>query len=352
MGDDHNGPVVHAETLRAFCRDVFVKAGLDAEGAAIVAESLVEADLRGVDTHGVVRLWLYEPRVRAGLIRPAPPMRLSRTGAGTAVLYGGHGAGQVVGVRAMDEAIALAREAGVGCVAATESHHFGIAAYFAMRALPHDMIGLALTHADTGVAPHGSATGYLGTNPICVAIPAGEAEPLVLDMATSLVAMGKVMVAKALGKSIPLGWALDPSGNPTTDPAQAWESKALLPLGGPKGYGLALVVEALCALLAGSPVGPHIPKPFLLEEVQNLGHFFAALDLRRFLDPSVFKARMDEMIREIKSLPRAPGVEEVLIPGEPEARCRARRLQEGIPLSAEAVRVLREYGLRLGGATC
>jgi LDH2 family malate/lactate/ureidoglycolate dehydrogenase len=326
---------------------VFLNAGLDPEGAGIVAQSLVEADLRGVDTHGVVRLWLYERRVKAGLIRPSPPMRLERTGPGTAILFGGHGAGQVVGARAMADAIAIAREAGIGCVAATESHHFGIAAYFAMQALQHDMIGLAVSHADTGVAPHGAAQGYLGTNPISAAIPAGEEEPLVLDMATSVVAMGKVMVAKAMGKSIPLGWAIDPSGNPTDDPAKAWEG-CLLPLGGPKGYGLALVAEALCGLLVGSPVGPHIPRPFKLEEFQNLGHFFAALDIRRFLDPAAFKNRMDVMIREIKALPRAPGVDEILIPGEPEARCRLQRLRDGIPLTAEAARVLRDYGFTGG----
>jgi LDH2 family malate/lactate/ureidoglycolate dehydrogenase len=229
-----------------------------------------------------VRLWLYEKRMRAGLIRPAPAMRLERTGPGTAILHGGNGAGQVVGQRAMQAAIALAKEAGVACVAAHESHHFGTAAWFAMQALPHDMIGVAVTHADTGVAPFGAARGFLGTNPFCVAIPAGSEEPIVLDMATSVVAMGKVLAAKAAGKSIPLGWAMDVEGWPTTDPAKAWEG-ALLPLGGPKGFGIGLVLEVLSALLVGSPFGPHIPRPFELKEYQNLGHFFAALDITRFL---------------------------------------------------------------------
>jgi LDH2 family malate/lactate/ureidoglycolate dehydrogenase len=344
------GLIVMATALEEFCRNTFLKAGMDPEGAAIVAESLVEADLRGVNTHGVVRIWLYEKRMRAGLIRPSPTMRLERTGPGTAILHGGNGAGQVVGRRAMQEAIALAKEAGVGCVAAHESHHFGTAAWFAMQALPHDMIGFAVTHADTGVAPFGAARGFLGTNPFCVAIPAGEEEPIVLDMATSVVAMGKVLAAKAAGKSIPLGWAIDSAGRPTTDPAKAWDG-ALLPLGGPKGFGIGLVLEVLSALLVGSPFGPHIPRPFELKTVQNLGHFFAALDIGRFLPSVDFKARLDQMIREIKGLPLAPGCEEILMPGEPEARCRKARLRDGIPLTAEAAQGLREYGFT-GGMAC
>jgi ureidoglycolate dehydrogenase (NAD+) len=345
MTDGETPVVVPASRLVAFCRDILLRAGLDSAGADIVAQSLVEADLRGVYSHGVVRLWLYERRLRAGLIRPNPAIRTERTGPATAIVYGGHGAGQVVGTRAMDEAVALAREAGVGCVAATESNHFGIAAYFTMQALPHDMIGLAVCHADSLVAPYGAAKAFFGTNPLSVAIPAGEEDPIVLDMATSVAPVGKVTSAQAAGQPIPLGWAIDANGNPTTDPASALAG-ALLPIGTYKGYGLSLVVEVLSAFLAGSPFGPHVPIPFTATEIQNLGQFFAALDLRRFVEPAAFKARMDQMIREIKTLPRAPGFEEVLVAGEPEARCRKRRLREGIPLTAEALKVLREYGFR------
>lgn len=342
--------VVSAEALERFCREAFVRAGLDEAGAKIVAESLVDTDLRGVSTHGFVRFPIYARRVKAGLIRPSPQMRLERTGPGTALLFGGHGAGQVVGQRAMAEAINLAREAGVGCVAATESHHFGAAAWFSVQALEHDMIGLAASHADTGVTPFGAARGYLGTNPLSVAIPAGSRDPIVLDMATSVLAFGWVLAAAAAGQPIPLGWAVDAEGNPTMDPAKA-QGGALLPLGGSrgfKGFGLALVVEVLSALLTGSPFGPHIPRPFELIEVQNLGHFVAALDIRRFVDPGRFKARMDEMIREIKAMPLAPGAEEILLPGEPEARRRRRRLKEGIPLPPNVCASLREWGFQEG----
>ena len=351
MPKEETAVVVRAEELVAFCRETFLRAGLDPPGAEIVARSLVEADLRGIFSHGVVRLWLYERRVRAGLIRPNPAMRLTRTGPATTVLYGDHGAGQVVGSRAMAEAIALAREVGVGCVAATESNHFGIAAYFSMQALPHDMIGLAVSHSDSLVAPYGSARAYFGSNPISVAIPTGGEEPVILDMATSVAAMGKVTSAEAAGEAIPLGWAIDRAGNPTTDPSEALEG-ALLPIGTYKGYGLGLVIEVFSALLGGSPFGPHVPIPFEIKETQNLGHFFGAVDLRRFVDPTAFKARMDQMIREIKSLPLAPGFEEILIAGEPEARCRKARVRDGIPLTAEAVQVLREYGFTGGGTSC
>ncbi len=350
MEEHVSGVVVKADELRSFCRATLVQAGLDDPGAEIVAESLVEADLRGISTHGVVRLWLYERRVRAGLIRPNPDMEVVRTGPATATLRGAHGAGQVVGVRGMSEAIALARETGVGCVAVTESNHFGIAAHFSMQALPHDMIGVALCHTDSLVAPYGAAKAYLGSNPISVAIPAGQQDPVVLDMATSVAAVGKVTSAQAKGEPIPLGWAIDADGNPTTDPARALEG-ALLPTGAYKGYGLGLVIEVLSALLAGSPFGPHIPVPFKIAGIQNLGHFFAALDLRRFVDVAVFKARMDQMIREIKGLPRAPGCEEVLVAGEPEARARRRQLRDGIHLTPEAVHVLRDYGYT-GGEPC
>lgn len=351
MPEGETAVVVQAEELVTFCRETLLRAGLDPPGAEIVARSLVEADLRGIFTHGVVRLWLYERRTRAGLIQPSPAMRLTRTGPATAILHGGHGAGQVVGSRAMAEAITLARETGVGCVAATESNHFGIAAYFSMQALPHDMIGLAVSHSDSLMAPYAAAKAFLGSNPMSVAVPTGDEEPMVLDMATTVACMGKVMSAKAKGEPIPLGWAIDAAGKPTTDPEQALEG-ALLPIGTYKGYGLALVIEVFSALLAGSPFGPHVPIPFKIAEIQNLGHFFAALDLRRFLDPAVFKARMDQMIREIKAFPRAPGFAEILVAGEPEARCRKARLRDGIPLTPEAVHVLRDYGFTGGGASC
>jgi LDH2 family malate/lactate/ureidoglycolate dehydrogenase len=247
----------------------------------------------------------------------------------------------------MQEAITLARETGVGCVAVTESNHFGIAAYFSMQALPHDMIGVALCHSDSLVAPFGAAKSFLGSNPISVAIPAGEEEPFVLDMATSVAAMGKVTSAKAKGEPIPLGWAVDADGNPTTDPSSALQG-ALLPTGTYKGYGLGVVIEVFSALLTGSPFGPHVPVPFTISEIQNLGHFFAAVDLRRFVAVANFKARMDQMIREIKSLPLAPGCHEVLVAGEPEARNRRQQLHDGILLTPEALHVLRDYGFSGG----
>ncbi len=342
------GVVVRAEALAAFCADVLRRAGMDGAEAKLVAESLVEADLRGIYSHGVVRLWLYERRLRKGLIRSKPTMTYTRTGPATAILAGGHGAGQVIGTRAMTEAIALARDAGVGCVAVTESNHFGIAAYFTMQALKHDMIGFAVCHADSLVAPYGAAKPFFGTNPLSIAIPAGEEDPFVLDMATSVAPVGKVTSAKAAGKPIPSGWAIDAEGNPTTDPAAALEG-SLLPVGTYKGYGLSMAVEVFSALLGGSPFGPHVPVPFTIADIQNLGQFFGALDLRRFCDPAAFKARMDQMIREVKRLPRAPGFEEILVAGEPEARCRKERLREGIPLTEEAVQVLKEYGFSNNG---
>jgi LDH2 family malate/lactate/ureidoglycolate dehydrogenase len=248
----------------------------------------------------------------------------------------------------MREAIGLAREAGVGCVAATESHHFGTAGWFARLALEHEMIGLAVSHADTGVVPPNGTRGYLGTNPIAIAIPTGSHPPVVLDMATSVVAAGWVQAAAAAGTVIPLDWAVDSDGRPTDDPTRA---ETMLPLGGSrgfKGFGLGLVAEALSALLTGSPFGPHIPRPSELVEFQSLGHFFAALDIRRFVDPARFEARMDQMAEEIKALSLVQGAREILLPGEPESRCRHQRLKEGIILPPHVCARLREWGFQEG----
>lgn len=336
---------IDAENLNRFCCDLLIRVGLSPSDAAIVADSLVEANLRGVDTHGVVRLPIYVKRIRLGLIERAPTMEISRTTPSTATFDGGNGPGQVVTVRAMDEAIGMARDTGVGLVAVRRSNHFGAAAYFAMRALEHDMIGIALTHAESDVIPFGGREPRLGTNPLAFAVPAGTSPPIVLDMATSVVAMGAVLLAAQEGRTIPKDWAVDADGNPVTDPGRA---RAVRPMAGPKGYGLAVIIDVFCALLTGSAFGVHINRMYdNFSEPQAIGHFVGAIDIRKYVPVREFKERIDQMIRELKATPAAEGFDEVLLPGEPEARCHERRLREGVPLSREVYDELANLGEEL-----
>lgn len=337
---------VPAPQLSRLCAEILEAAGLSPDHAGLVADSLVQANLRGVDSHGVMRLPIYVRRIRQGLINARPSLHLERTGPATAVLDGDHGPGQVVGRAAMEAAVELAREAGAGWVAARRSSHFGATATYAMQAAEAGMVGLALTHAEADVVPHGGREAVLGTNPIAVALPAAGGAPVVLDMATSVVAMGQVLLAREEGRSLPRGWAVDAAGEPTTDPEEA---RAVLPLGGPKGYGLALVVDALCALLTGSAFGRRVRRMYDdFSAPQELGHLMAAIQISRFVPLEMFEARMAEMIRELKAVPPAPGFEEVLVPGEPERRVSQERRRLGIPLAERTWAELRALAGELG----
>lgn len=340
---------VQAQELESFCRNVLIRVGLAEAHAQIIAESLVKANLHGVDTHGVVRLPIYVKRMEMGLISTNPTIELQKKAVATAVLDGGNAPGQVVAMRAMEEAIELAKRSGVGLVGAKNSNHFGAAAFFATRALEDDMIGIALTHAESDVIPYGGRRPCLGTNPLAVAVPAGDEPPVVLDMATSIVAMGNVIVAAKEGRPIPDSWAVDIRGDATTDPKKA---RAVRPLGGPKGYGLAIIIDILSGILTGSSFGLHINRMYdNFSEPQAIGHLLGAINISTYIPIKEFKGQMDQMIREIRSVPPANGFNRVLLPGEPELQEEKRRLREGIPLSEEIYKELedlsREFGVEL-----
>ncbi|MGH2819423.1 MAG: Ldh family oxidoreductase, partial [Actinomycetota bacterium] len=306
------------EELRSFCEDVLEAAGLSSEHASVVGGSLVEANLRGVDSHGVMRLPIYVQRMEMGLVNVRPELRVERTADATATLDADDGPGQVATLEAMRVAVDLARRAGAGVVSIRNSTHFGAAAFFAMEACRADMIGIALTHAGADVVPYGGRLARLGTNPIGIALPTEEWPPLVLDMATSIVALGKVFVAAAEGRDIPPDWAVDEHGNPCTDPNRV---RAVRPMAGPKGSGLALVIDALCALLAGAAFGVHIRRMYEdFSEPQRISHLVLALDPARFVPVGEFKKRMVELAREVKDTPPEDGFDEVRTPGEVEAR--------------------------------
>jgi LDH2 family malate/lactate/ureidoglycolate dehydrogenase len=324
---------IPADELRMTCVVILEKAGLSSSDAVTAADCLVEADLRGVDTHGVIHLPIYVRRIELGLTNPRPRLAVLRETTTTALLDGDHGMGQVVAARAMDRAIALAGRSGIGLVGVRNSTHFGIAAHFAMMALSQDMIGLVINSGKATMPPWGGAEARVGNNPIAIAVPSGQEQPVVLDMAMSVAARGKIKRAMRQGVTIPPDWATDHLGQPTTDPAQALAG-FLCPIGGPKGSGLALINGLLAGVLMGGTFAWEVGSVYDdLDRPQRVGHLLAALAVDSFTPIAEFKARVDELIREVQSCPPAPGFEGVYLPGEIEFECHQKRSREGIPLS-------------------
>ncbi|MHB0871537.1 MAG: Ldh family oxidoreductase [Chloroflexota bacterium] len=334
------------DRLKGFCSDVLQELGLPRDDAEVTADTLVTANLRGVDTHGVMRMTYYTAKLKAGAIQTRVDLTPTRETIATALLDAHNGIGQVVSYRAMQLAIRKAREAGIAYVAVKNSNHFGACAYYSMMALPHDMIGIALTNASPRLAPTGGTDRLFGNNPWSIAVPAGRRHPVVLDMANSVVAAGKIRICQKEGKPIPDGWALDRDGAPTTDPEAALKG-ILLAIGGYKGYGITLMVDLLTGVLADSACGPRV-KGMESSEVAGIGHAFMALDLSAFDEVAAFKARMDAYIEEIKSSRKAKGSEVIYLPGEPEYLRTRERMEKGIPLQPKVAEDLRAIGREYG----
>ena len=327
--------------LTAFTAACLEKLGLAAADAQLIAETLVAANLRGVDSHGVVRLPHYATRLRNGTVKARPGISVKRTAASAAVVEGDAGMGQLVATRAMREAITLARETGVGAVSARNSSHCGACAWFVEMAVKEGMIGLALTHTDPIMVPPGMKRIFLGSNPIAFGAPGGDSPPVIVDLSTTHAAWGKVLVARQEGKPIPPDWAVDAEGRPTTDASRA---VGLAPTGAHKGYALAMMVEILCAHLAGVPFGLHVTKMYgELDQPRNLGHFMLALDIARFTDLKTFASQIRQLLAEIHA-------ESALAPGEPERLSAERRSKEGIPLGDATLAELNALARELGVA--
>jgi ureidoglycolate dehydrogenase (NAD+) len=332
--------LVPHERLTAFAAACLQRLGLESADAELVAETLVAANLRGVDSHGVVRLPHYATRLRNGTVKPRPNITARRTAASAALVEGDAGMGQLVAVRAMQEAISLARETGVGAVTARNSSHCGACAYFVEMAVKEKMIGVALTHTDSIMVPPGMKRIFLGSNPIAFGAP-GAREPVIIDMSTTHVAWGKVLVARQEGRPIPPDWGVDKDGKPSTDPQQV---VGLAPTGGHKGYALAMMIEILCAQLAGVPFGRHVTKMYgELDKPRNLGHFMLALDVARFADRKEFGDGIVRFLDEIRG-------EGALAPGDPERRSAEQRQREGIALGDATAAELNALAAELGVA--
>ncbi|HKV45949.1 MAG TPA: Ldh family oxidoreductase [bacterium] len=330
-----------ASHLATFVATVFREIGVPDPDARLVADTLVEADLRGVHSHGVMRLPIYVKRIQAGLIRARASVTTTADGPAFAQLDAHNSLGQVAGVRAIDLAIHKAREAGVGVVGVAHSTHFGAAAYYAMRAAAEQMVGIAITNTLALMPPVGGAAPVVGNNPIAYAIPADRHRPVVLDIATSVVARGKVQRAQGRGDRIPLDWGVNRQGEPTDRPEEIMEGGMLLPFGGHKGFGLAMIFDLLCGPLVGGACSAGIAGLALPEHnrPQDVGHLFAAVDVARFRPLPDFLAEVDRYIDMVHATPRAPGVERLYVPGEIEFELADAR-RDGVPLDAHVVKGL------------
>lgn len=331
--------ILSAAQLKGICEGILRAVGTPEDEAEIVSDTLVKANLRGIDSHGVIRLPVYLSRVKHKTIIPGAPFKTVRESPSSAVVDGGSGFGQVIAVKAMKLAIEKAERTGLGAVSAFNTNHFGMAAYYALLALQSDMISMIISNAGPYVVPWGGRIPMLGTNPICVGIPSGQSFPIILDMATSATARSRIEKIAKEGGSIPEGWAIDESGKPTTDPMAALRG-ALLPFGGVKGYGLSLIIDLISGALAGAACGKHVVSLYPEDRKCNVGQFFLAINVDAFTPIEEFKERVDEAVREIKSCPTAPGHSEILIPGEIEHRAEQKRLREGIPIGDNVWKVI------------
>ncbi len=330
--------------LENFSKNIFLKIGCSEVDADTASKSLLSADLRGVDSHGVARLSGYIRLWEAERVNAKPEIKIVHETPSTAVVDGDRGLGLVVAPFAMQVAIEKARAVGTGWVSVKNSNHFGIAGHHAMMALKEDMIGIAMTNASALVAPTFSKERMLGTNPIAVAIPAGNQPPFVADFATTTAANGKLEILQRKNMETPTGWVLTKDGEPSTNAGEMQQGGLLLPLGGDvehgshKGYALGAIVDIFSGILSGANYGPWVPPfPAYIPMPENMpgegiGHFFGAMRIDAFRRADEFKEHMDFWIERFRSAKTIAGQEKVLIPGDPEREMEQERMKSGIPL--------------------
>lgn len=349
--------LIKAAQLEGIIADIFVRLGVPEEDAAYEAKILVDADLRGVDTHGALLMSRYVKKLQNGVYNPRPQMKVVKETPTTLVLDADNGLGHIAAARAMERCIEKAKGNGAAFVALRNTNHVGAMAYYVTQAVDQDLIGYAVTDTHANLAPWGGKTALLGNNPFAVGIPAGEELPIVLDMAISVAAKAKVIKAAVEGQRIPEGWVVDAeSGEALTDPGlivgpMDKRRKFLLqPIGGPKGSGMLVVNTILAGILTGTGnFGPYLPSfGSQFTQIQYLGCLMGALDVTSFTPLAEFKAKVDDLIRQLKSSERLPGVEEIYMPGEIEHRTKLRRLAGGIPVMRKVWEELRSILQELG----
>ena len=336
---------ISTHKLSTFVVEVLSSVGVPRADGAIVADCLLTANLSGIDSHGVVRLAHYVTRLRNGTIRARPELGFEQRAPSMGIMDGGDGLGHVVTYHACTHAMQLAEESGSGIVSIRNSSHFGMTGFYILRIVSEGYAGMMMTATDAFQIPFGSRAPFFGTNPIAFGVPT-DGIPVILDMATTSIPYGKIAIAQTEGREIPPDWGFDAEGKPTTDPNAI---AGLHPIAGPKGSGLAMIIDIFCSVLSGMPWGPHINAMYgELDAPRKLGHFIAVYDVKRLMPLETFKARLGEMLSEFNALPPAKGFEQVCYPGQIEGLQRERRRAEGIPIDPGLYEELAELGARFG----
>lgn len=335
------------EDLLAFSSAVLERLNVPAEDACQVAECLLLAELRGVDSHGLIRLPVYANRLQAKVVKARPDIVVHSRYPAVALVDGDNGLGPVVGTRAMEAAIDLAKISGIGLVGVRRSNHFGAAAFYVEKAVRQGYIGYATSNAPPNMAAFGGRERFLGTNPIAIGIPAGQEMPLIFDASTSVAARGKIIAAAQRKSPIPEGWAIDPQGRPTTDP-QAALAGAVLPFGGPKGSAISFIIDIMCGVLTGAGFALHLNTLENLNAEQGLGQLFGAFRTDLFISAEGFCRRMDDELCMLKAAAPAPGVPRVMAPGEVEAAAESHNRRLGIQLTENVREQLVDLGGKVG----
>ncbi|MBL7871291.1 MAG: Ldh family oxidoreductase [Cyclobacteriaceae bacterium] len=352
--------LISAEQLKEFTINVFLHFGVPKADAVQAADVLSLSDLRGIDSHGVARLHTYFDMFKLARINPKPKITIARERKSVCTVDGDNGLGLVVGPHANQIAMDKADAHGSGWVSVCNTNHYGIASYYSLKALERDMIGWSMTNTTKLVAPLWGAERMLGTNPISIAFPGLKNKPIVIDLATSAAAYGKIEIAKRKGKKIPTGWIINKEGDMTDQPADMIEGGALLPLGsqrdlgGHKGYALSAMVDILTSVLSGANWGPFAPPFALRQEIpsrsvgKGIGHFFGAMQIDGFMDVPEFKLRIDEWIEVFRNTKPVKGQKAVLIPGDPEHEEEVIRRKTGIPLIPAVINDLTDISKQTG----
>jgi LDH2 family malate/lactate/ureidoglycolate dehydrogenase len=335
--------------LRSFCENILQKIGLSQDDAFTVADSLLFCNLRGIDSHGMLRFPFYVQRLKEGGTKIRPKIGIIREKPASALVDGDNGMGQVVGVFAARLAVEKAKKAGSCLVGVKGSSHYGAASYYSVEIARQNMIGFSATNTGPVMAAWGGAKRIIGNNPFSIAVPYQEGKPIVLDIAMSRVAGGKVRLAAKNNQKIPKGWIIDKEGGDSENPHDLPDGGALLPFAEHKGYGLAFMMEIISGALVGAGMLRMIPRWF--KEVStplNIGHCFAAIDIEAFMDLEEFKERLQWLIQEIKLSPLSEGSQGVFFPGELEMRTEEERTVNGIPISENVWRDLKDLSTAYG----
>jgi len=345
--EEKNIVLIAADDLRDFCKQSFLKCGLSGDDAVLMTDTLISSELRGVSSHGVIRLPFYCQRLLDKGSNPDPKLRIIAEKPAMIHVDGDNGLGQIISIRTMKMVIERAKNQGLCFAGVRNSCHFGMAAFYSMMAIREEMIGIAGSNTAPVMAPWGGGKSAIGNNPLAIAVPTGREYPIVLDMAMSVVSGGKVRLEAVKGGKIPKNWILDAKGRPTDNPADLVPHGTLLPMGY-KGFGLAIIIEILSGVLTQSNVLSEVDLWFEKTSTPvNLGHFFMALNIRGFMNPAYFKDRMNQMIDELKRSPLMEGSTGIFMPGEMEFASEQSYLKDGIPIDKEVLKKLDSFAGRI-----